>query len=137
MTSGSKSMKTRSNTRQQGVSLTGLIFILGIIGVIAVLGLKVVPTFTEYLSIKKAIASAKTAGTTPAEVRTSFDKQAQVGYIESINGKDLEVIKNGDVMDVSFEYQKKIALVGPVSLLIDYAGSTAPKTLGKKAKQIE
>jgi DNA-dependent RNA polymerase auxiliary subunit epsilon len=129
-------MKPRSNIRQHGVSLTGLIFILAIVAALAVLGLKVVPTFTEYLSIKKAIASAKSAGTTPAEVRTSFEKQAEVGYIDSISGKDLEIEKNGDGLDVSFAYQKKISLVGPVSLLIDYEGSTAPKRLAKK-KQIE
>jgi DNA-dependent RNA polymerase auxiliary subunit epsilon len=129
-------MKPGSNIRQHGVSLTGLIFILAIVAALAVLGLKVVPTFTEYLSIKKAIASAKSAGTTPAEVRTSFEKQAEVGYIDSISGKDLEIEKNGDGLDVSFAYQKKISLVGPVSLLIDYEGSTAPKRLAKK-KQIE
>lgn len=129
-------MKPRSNIRQHGVSLTGLIFILAIIAMLAVLALKVVPTFTEYLSIKKAIASAKSAGTTPAEVRTSFDKQTEVGYIDSISGKDLEIKKNGESLDVSFAYQKKISLVGPVSLLIDYEGSTAPKRLAKK-KQIE
>lgn len=136
MTSGSKLMKLRSNTGQRGVSLTGLIFILAIVGSIAVLGLKVVPTVSEYLAAKKAIASAKAAGTTPAEVRSSFDKQADVGYIESISGKDLEIVKNGEAMDVSFAYQKKIQLVGPVSLLIDYEASTAPKRLGNQ-KQVE
>ena len=125
-------MKLRSKVGQHGVSLTGLIFILAIIAVIAVLGMKVVPSFTEYMSIKKAIASAKAAGATPAEVRSAFDKQAEVGYIDSIAGKDLDIAKNGDALDVSFAYQKKIPLVGPTSLLIDYEGSTAARTLVKK-----
>lgn len=125
-------MKSRSNIKQGGVSVTGLIFILAIVAMIAVLALKVVPTFTEYLSIKKAVAGAKTAGTTPAEVRSSFDKRANVGYIDSINGKDLEIVNNGGVMDVSFAYQKKIPIAGPVSLLIEYEGSTAPTPLAKK-----
>jgi hypothetical protein len=125
-------MERQSTIRQQGVSLTGLIFILAILGMIAVLGMKIGPTVVEYMSVKKAIAGAKGAGTTPAEVRTSFDKQAEVSYIESINGKDLDIIKNGDVLDVSFAYQKKIPLVGPASLLIDYEGSTAPNALPKK-----
>lgn len=119
-------MKLRSNIRQHGVSLTGLIFILAIVGLIAVVALKVSPTVSEYMSIKKSIVSAKTAGTTPAEVRSSFDKQADINYITSITSKDLEIEKNGDGLNVSFAYQKKIPLVGPVSLLIDYEGSTAP-----------
>ena len=127
-------MKVRSNIRQKGVSLVGLIFILAIIGLVAVIAMKVVPTVSEYMSIKKAIGTAKAAGITPAEVRSSFDKQANVGYITSISSRDLEIEKNGDGLDISFEYEKKISLMGPVSLLIEYEGSTAPRRLAK-AKQ--
>jgi type II secretory pathway pseudopilin PulG len=132
-------MKTGSKTGQSGVSLLGLIFVIAIIGVVAMLGMKVFPTFTEFMGIKKAIMSAKQAGTTPAEIRTSFNKQAEVGYIDAISGKDLEVTKNGDQFDVSFAYEKKIPLVGPASLLLEYEGTTAvnaPKGAIKK-KQAE
>jgi len=118
-------MKFKSITRQVGVSIVGLIFILAVLGMVGVFGLKVVPTYTEYLSVKKAITSAKTAGSTVREIQIAFDKQAEVGYITSVSGKDLEIVKNGPDVEVSFAYQKKIPLVGPASLLIDYEGSTA------------
>lgn len=118
--------------RQEGLSLLGLIFILIIVGVIAVLGLKVVPTFTEYLSIKKAITSVKTAGGSIPEMRAAFDRQAEVGYIDAISGKDLDIVKNGDDADISFSYPKTIPLIGSVSLLINYEGSTNPNNLAKK-----
>ncbi len=121
---------SRVGRKEQGLSLTGLILVLAILGVIGVLGMKVVPTFTEFMSIKKAIASVKAKGGSIPEMRTAFNKQAEVGYIDAIDGKDLTIVKNGDDADISFAYQKTIPLVGPVSLLIDYAGSTndrAPK----------
>jgi hypothetical protein len=129
-------MKSRSNQKQMGVSLTGLIFILAILGALAVLAMKIVPTVTEFMAIKKAIVTAKSAGSTPAEVRSSFDKQADVGYIDSISGKDLEIVPQNGVMEVSFAYEKRIPLVGPASLLLDYQGSTAPKR-SAKTKSIE
>lgn len=129
-------MNSRSNRRQAGVSLTGLIFILAIIGMIAVLGMKIVPTVTEFMAIKKAIVTAKSAGTTPAEVRSSFDKQAEVGYIDSISSKNLEIVPQNGAMEVSFAYEKRIPLVGPASLLIDYQGSTTAKH-SVKAKTAE
>lgn len=125
-------MKRQSKSKQSGVSLTGLIFILAIVGAIAVLGMKVVPSVTEYMAVKKAIVAAKAAGSTPAEVRTSFDKNADIGYITSISGKDLEITQNGGALEVSFAYEKKIPLVGPASLLLDFEGSTAPALAGKK-----
>lgn len=125
MTFGSKS-------KQCGFSLVGLIFVLAILAMIAVLAMKVVPTVIEYNSIRKAIVVAKGAGETVRDIQSSFDKQAEVGYIESITGKDLEITKNGGDIDVSFAYQKKIPLFGPASLVLDYAGTTAKTVAAKK-----
>ena len=119
--------------RQKGITLVGLILVLAIVGLIAVLAMKVTPTVTEYFSIKKAIASAKASGGSIPEMRAAFNRQAEVGYIDAINGNDLEITKDGDAADISFAYQKIIPLVGPASLLIDYAGSTNDNKLKKKA----
>ncbi len=81
--------------RQQGISLVGLIVILAILGALAVLAMQVVPTVTEYMAINKAVNKAKADGSTPAAIRNSFDKQADVAYITSIGGKDLEVYNGG------------------------------------------
>ena len=120
--------------KQQGLSLVGLIFVLAILAVLAVLGMKVVPTVSEYMAVTKAIAKAKTDGSTPQEIRSSFDKQADVGYITSIAGKDLEIYNNGSGLEVSFAYDKKIPLFGPASLLIEYAGTTDKQQRKKPAR---
>jgi hypothetical protein len=124
-------MNHRTQYAQRGLSLVGLIFILAIVAMIAVLGMKLVPTVIEYSSIRKAIVSAKTSGSTVREIQSSFDRQATVGYIDAITGKDLEISKIGNEIEVSFAYQKKIPLFGPASLLIEYAGTTA-KTAATK-----
>lgn len=118
-------MKRTSLSKQDGISLVGLIFVLALVGVVGVLALKVSPTVVEFMSIKKALAAAKAAGNTPLEIKKSFDKQTDVGYIDSVSSKDLELTPNGDQIDVSIAYQKKIPMFGPVSLLIDYAATTA------------
>ncbi len=110
---------------QQGITLVSLILVLAVIGAIAVLALKVTPTVTEYFSIKKAIASIKAAGGSVPEMRAAFNRQAEVGYIDAIDGKDLDIVQDGEGTEISFAYQKTIPLGGPVSLLIDYAGSTS------------
>lgn len=127
-------MKSRSSIRrdQQGLSLVGLILLLAIVGVIAVLAMKIVPTATEYFSIKKAISSVKAGGGSIPEMRAAFDRQAEVGYIDAISGRDLDIVKNGDDAEISFAYQKIIPLFGPASLLIDYAGSTNANKLPKR-----
>jgi hypothetical protein len=118
---------------QAGLSLIGLIFVLGIVALIAMLGIKVVPTVVEYINVKKAIQASKQAGPSSADIRKAFDRQADVGYIDAITSKDLVISRNGEDVDVSFAYAKKIPLVGPASLLLEYEGTTAKSgTVAKK-----
>ncbi len=125
-------MNRQPLTRQHGISLTGLILILIILAAIAVLGMKIVPTVIEYKAISKAIAAAKDSGTTVREIQAAFDKRAEAGYIDVLKGTDLEISKVDNDYVVSFSYQKKIPLMGPASLVIDYEGTTA-KTGAKRA----
>ncbi|GIZ51069.1 hypothetical protein NCCP691_10830 [Noviherbaspirillum aridicola] len=118
----------------RGFSLGGFLFVIIIVALLAVLGMKVVPTVIEYAAIKKAIVTAKNAGTTPREIQDSFEKQRTTAYIDSVTGKDLEIVKTGDGYDVSVAYQKKIELVGPASLVLDYEASTAPGSAGKSVQ---
>jgi hypothetical protein len=111
-------------TRQGGLSFFGFLFVIVIIALVAILGMKVVPTVVEYAAIKKAIQTAKASGTTPREIQGSFEKQRDTAYIESVTSKDLEIFKSDDGLDVNIAYQKKIELFGPVSLTIDYEATT-------------
>jgi len=57
-------------------------------------------------------------------VQVAFDRFAAVDDIQSIAGKDLQVERQADgTMAVSFQYEKRIPLYGPASLVIDYQGS--------------
>ena len=118
-------MGASERQRQGGLSLLGLIFMLASVGFVGILAMKIVPTFIEYRAISTAIVTAKAAGTTLREVPNSFDKSAGVTYIDSITGRDLVVSRENGELEVSFAYQKKIPLVGPASLVLDYSGTTA------------
>lgn len=111
--------------RQRGISLVGLILILAVLAMLILLGFKILPAYLEYRAISTAIVSAKAEGATVREIRSAFDRSAGAAYIASISGKDLIIDNDSGEIEVSFSYQKKIPLVGPASLVFDYAGSTA------------
>ena len=119
--------QSKINAYQRGTTLTGLIFAIAIISAIAVLGMKVVPEFVECESIKKAIIISRDQSSNQAQVRASFDKQVIAGYITTLKGKDLDITIENGRMVVSFSYEKRIPLVGPASLLLEFNGSTANK----------
>jgi hypothetical protein len=111
---------------QRGVSLSGLIFVLAIVGAIAVFGMRTVPSFLEYRAIKNSIAVAKASGGSVQEMRSSFDKNADVGYITTLAGRDLIFTRDNGTVEISFAYEKRLPLAGNVSLVIDYSGTTDP-----------
>jgi len=115
----------RSARAQHGLSLLGLLFIAALITMAATLALNVAPTVNEYLAIKRAIVKARADGIDPRSIRGAFDRAAAVEDITSIDGKDLivERLPNGEFA-ISFDYERRIELFGPVSLLILYQGET-------------
>lgn len=113
-----------STGAERGFSLSGLIFVLAVLGVAAIFAAKVFPSYLEYRAAKDGIARAKAAGGSVAEMKSSFDKTAEINNIDSIHGRDLVFTKENGEQEISFAYEKRIALAGNVSLLIDYAGTT-------------
>jgi hypothetical protein len=110
--------------RQRGVTLFGLLFWAVLIGMVALVGMRVLPTMNEYFTILRAVnKAAKEGGSTVPEIRAAFEKQKEIEYsISSIGGKDLSITKENDKVVVSFAYDKEIELVTPVYLLIKYEG---------------
>ena len=116
--------KIASIRRQRGVTLFGLMFWAIVIGITALVVMRVLPTVNEYYTIQRAVDKiAKEGGTTVPEIRAAFEKQKQIEYsISSISGKDLQITKENEQVVVSFAYDKEIELMPPVYLLIKYEG---------------
>lgn len=115
----------KARTRQRGMSMVTIIFIVAVLAAAGLVLAQAFPTFLEYQAALKAINKAKEGGTVN-EVRNIFDRTAQVDDITSITGKDLEIAKNGDQVTVSFAYNKEIHLFGPAWLTLKYAGESRP-----------
>lgn len=109
--------------QQRGISFIGILFVGGILVFGGILAAQVFPTVLEFQSIYKAASSAATGGTV-GEVRSLFDKAAQIDDVRSVAGKDLVVTKEGDKTIISFAYNREIHLAGPAFLLLKYQGKT-------------
>jgi type II secretory pathway pseudopilin PulG len=119
-------------SKQNGMTLISLIFVLGLLSMVGLLAAKVVPEVLEYMSAKRILISSKLAGNSQQEIRNSFDKGADIAYIKSLTSNDL-VFSTGDSgIEVSFAYSKKISLFGPASLLLEFEATTAKDTPKKK-----
>ena len=116
-------MKRRLKSNQSGLSFIGLLFVVGVLACLGILGAQAFPTVVEYQAILKATQKAS-AGGTVAEVRQIFQRAADIDDIKSISAKDLDVTKNGDKVIVKFAYTREIHMFGPAWLLLKYVGQS-------------
>ncbi|KGF78492.1 membrane protein [Massilia sp. JS1662] len=113
---------------ESGVSLSGLIVVLVVLGALALVAIKVTPAFLEYRAVKNAIVKAKAdAGSgSVREIQQAFDRNAGVNDVSTISGRDLVITRDGGSTEISFAYEKKVPLTGSISLTFNFDGTTDP-----------
>ena len=109
--------------RQRGLSMIGFLFVAVVVVVCIMIGFRVAPAYIEYYSVTKALEEALYNAkdlNSAAEIRSAFQRKADAGYIESVTGKDIDVVKNKNEVTASASWTRKLPLVANVSLLLDF-----------------
>lgn len=120
--------RSPGRSQQRGLTLLGLTAIGAIAFVIVIIVVKVMPTVLEFQSIRKAVVKvARESGDSVVSIQQGFDKISAIDDITSISGRDLLIEKRDGAFVVSFQYEKRIPLFGPASLVLDYRGSSRDK----------
>jgi hypothetical protein len=111
---------------QRGVSLGGLMIGAVILIVLALIGFKVGPAYSEYLTIKKAIVAVaqEKQGATVAEIRKAYDARSAIDDLGAVKATDLEITKEGNQVVIAFAYRKEVPLFKNVGLFFDFAASS-------------
>src|SRR4051812_40308761 len=112
--------------KQTGVSLSGLIIVFAILIVLALVGMKVGPAFSEFFTAKnhiKVIATEKRNGSV-AEIRKAWDQRTMIDEVKVISGNDLEITKEGGDVVISFAYKKEVPLFSNIGLYIDFVANS-------------
>jgi hypothetical protein len=122
-------VKSGAWRRARGITLLGLLLWAIVIGFVALLAMRVLPTVNEYFTIQKAVNKIASEGlNTVPEIRNAFERTKEIEYsIQSISAKDLDITKENDKVVIRFAYDKEVEIMSPVYLLIKYQGSSKAK----------
>lgn len=122
---------------QRGISVTGLIVVLALIGMVAMLAMKVFPYVMEYQSAKGAIVTAKNTQGTAMNKRMTFQRAIDTNDITSVTNKDLIIYKVNSDDHVAFDYEVRVELFKDVALLLHFAATTDPSGVIPPKKAVE
>ena len=110
--------------RQTGVTLLGLILGSFVLVLVALLAMRLLPSYIEYFAIKKAVVgiAKESAGrdTSANDIRRSFENRSAIDDFSSVNAKDLEITKQGNGYLITAQYRREVPLFANIGVYIDF-----------------
>ncbi len=126
--------------QQRGVTLVGMVLWGVVIVFVALVAMKLVPAYTEFITIKKILTDiggeAGFKNMSNAEIRDRFARRAMVDNISTVTPADLRIRREEGKTVISVEYTFQTPLVANVSLLADFSASSDGRE-SKIAQQLE
>lgn len=116
-------------TRQSGVTLIGFLVILLVVGFFGYMAMKLVPSYSEYMGVVKAmngIASSGTGGKSLDEIRRELMRQMDFQYVDDATVKPTDITISRDSGGTSMlhvAYDKDIPFMYNIDFLLHFEKS--------------
>ena len=115
-------------SKQQGVTMIGIMFIAGMIVFSAIMALKLVPSYIEYATIQNHLRNLARSpdgrSASPQELRSAFNRRSQIDNISSVSGRDMTIENDGGELLLTIEYSVQTHMMGNISALLDFEASS-------------
>ncbi|WP_407896868.1 DUF4845 domain-containing protein [Ferrigenium sp. UT5] len=111
------------------MGLTNLIMGAFALIIIALLALKIVPSYLHSMQIShifnEIVADPAMQDAPISAVEMSYRKRASINYIEDLKVEDIEIVREGGALSLSASYEVRIPLMGNVSLVLAFNPSSS------------
>lgn len=106
---------------QSGITLIGFIIVLGVVGVFVYMGMKLIPMYTEFYSVKRSLADlSKQPGAgrlESAKVRDLFFRRMEMSYVDSVKQENFKIKRNERGLEVTVEYEVRRPLIANLDVV--------------------
>jgi len=118
-------------SKQSGVTLIGFLIILAVVGFLAYMAMKLVPSYSEYMGVVKAMNQVATEGTNGRsldEIRRNLMFKMGFQYVDdaTISPSDITIKRNaGGASQLQVAYDKQIPFMYNIDFLLHFEKSVA------------
>lgn len=110
--------------RQLGLGLWGWLFVLGTIGFISLVVLKLVPIYLSEMSISRVVRQTAqdpgNGGLPLPELRKAMQTRWDVEGITTLDVRDVKLVKFGAGRALSYDYEARTELFYNISLVVHF-----------------
>ena len=119
--------------KQRGMTLIGFAIGLIVFCFFAYMGMVLGPAYSEYFGVKKAMNTI--AAATPPQsndingIQRALQKQFDVGYVDSVSGKDVQLLREKGGNQIAMDYEVRKGFVYNIDFMVKFKYQVA---LGNK-----
>ena len=113
-------------SKQSGVTLIGFLVIMAIVAFLAYMGMKLLPSYSEYMGVVKAMNQVATEGTNGKsldDIRRGLMFKMGFQYVDdaTIQPKDITIVRNsGGASQLRVAYDKQIPFMYNIDFLLHF-----------------
>ena len=131
---GNVMKRVATKRKQGGITMIGFAITLIVLSFFAYMGMILGPIYSEYYSVVKAMkfvaGQASPTATDIDALRKGLDRQFNVGYVESVSGKDAKLVRDKGGNRLLMEYEARKSFVYNVYFVVKFSHS---ELLGSKS----
>lgn len=110
--------------KQQGITLLGLVCVLGLIAFFVMIALKLVPIYIEYFNVVTSLESLKNEpeliNKSPAEVLQLLNRRLDINDVDHVDHKNLRIKRYPGRTEVGVVYEIREPLMGNIDIVTKF-----------------
>lgn len=111
--------------QQQGMTASGVIFLLGLIAFFTLITLRLAPLYYDNYKIsthlKSTINDAIANKMSPAEIKSTMLKRLGIDNVTSISADDIQIVQDKQKKSVDIDYEVRVPFIGNVDFIAKFA----------------
>lgn len=106
---------------QRGMTLIGFILVLAVVGVFVYTGMKLIPMYSEFFSVKQALKGiADEPGIDkqdPGRIKEMFFKRLYISYSENVKPQNVKIVRKDAGYMMTVEYEVRRPLIANIDVV--------------------
>ena len=107
--------------KQGGMTMLGFLITLSVVILFLFCGMKIVPMYIEYYSVKKALASIAneqdTSSATKDKIRAMFARHITIDYVKIIKPEMLQIQTTDSGFNLTVDYERREELIANLDVV--------------------
>ncbi|QDH70502.1 DUF4845 domain-containing protein [Marilutibacter alkalisoli] len=106
---------------QGGMTLISFIIVLAVVGVFIYMGMKLIPMYSEYYAVKRALSEMSTDAAVehadPAKIRDLFFRRLYISYSDNVGKEDFKIERKDAGYLITVDYEVRKPLIGNLDIV--------------------